>query len=240
MPAITYQELCVAFAQETGINAGTFTSVTSTDVLEQKIARWIRSADLWIQGEYTDWPWLWREAPQGTLAVGDATITKPTDLKWMDYGSLVFNKGTNTFRECEYVPFLQFRQDYERGAKQSTQFPSYFTEVRDRSEPLRLSHLPNDATVTYDFDYYRTAIPLDANADVPAMGDWCEAEDMRLILARAKIMYGASENAPEIQAEGAAEYEDYIHRLVQTCHPENRVERSMGDNQGNQMAVITV
>ncbi len=231
MAAVTYLGLCQAFVEDVGINAGQFSAVTSTNILEAKVARWIRSADLWIQDELISWPWLWRQV-SGTLASGSATIARPTDLKEIVKDSLVFDKGLTTAQRCQFMPWPHFRNLYEFSAKIDETYPSYFSVSPDATASFVLSSTPDDSTITYDFEYYRTPVPMENDASVPAMGVYGEQETQRVIIARAKIMYGASENAPEIQAEGAAEYEDYIGNMMEKCFPENQIARSMGDDLG--------
>jgi hypothetical protein len=72
-------------------------------------------------------------------------------------------------------------------------------------------------------DYYRKAVQLAADADIPA----CPTEYFMLIVYAAMKKYGASERSPAIYQEGATHYNQMLPQMEQQCLPDVTVAGSL-------------
>lgn len=217
----TYLELCRRFVGEYGIAGGTGPSTTVSQTGELgRVCRWIADAELYVNVLWTDWRFLWRQYSE-TLTIGSSTApihsvsTEP--VREYDIRTFYLNKDQDSYIKLDYVEWSDFNGMYNVGAR-SNQPPNVITMRPDRV--LELDY-PADAAYTLTADFYVSPTRMSADTDEPMMPEEFE----RIIIARAAIMYGNKEDAPEIISGAEAEYLDMLEKLEANQLPSAREQR---------------
>jgi len=220
-------EIAQLVRQECGIaGSGTPAAFTGQIGEMKRVVDWVIQADLYIQSLQTDWKFLWKEHSVPT-EIGVAAYAVPTDFDEWDRDSFYLDYHLNTGNKLKYTDYLEWRSKYRSGVKTNST-PNRVIILPDNSLIL---DPPPAAVQQITADYYRTPIALAANDDVPPY----PARYHRIIVARAKRMYAAYEDAPEILTEAENEFSEILPRLEasQLMGQENRY----GDSNNAQMVV---
>lgn len=224
---MTYLELCQELVRELGIGGATGpTAVTGQQGELLNVTRWIRDSALWIDNLWIDWKYLWVEYVNVITTAGGRVPPAPTTpvgvlvRKW-DRTSFFLNKSIGDWSRLKYCDYYnEYRGVYDVG--EGTQ---------QNARPSRITILPNNTLrldqtteVTRELrgEFWRRPVALAANNDVPLM----PAEFHRIIMARAAIMYGNREDAPEIISGMEAEYIDLLDKLQSDQAPSFAQDRS--------------
>lgn len=206
----SYLQLCQDLHREVGASGTGPAAVTGQAGENARIVRWIADADQMIQSLWDDWRFLWTELDGATVAttreysVADVGLTLAAFARW-DADSFVLSPTLSTHSELRPLDYYQWRKNQKLG-------------VITADRPARIVVKPDNALVfyptpdaAYDWtaDYYAAPVRMSANADVSAI----PAHLHRIIVARAKMFYGAHEDAPEVYADGNTEFVTYLRRL---------------------------
>lgn len=188
------------------------TAVTGQSEEYQRLLDWINEAWLFIQRKHEDWRFM-RASASCVTVQAQATYSPTTDFGLTDFGYWALDIAAgDTFRNYVtsvgpqsevFMPVI----DYDRW--RDTYF--YGATRYAYSRPIEIALAPNNALAcgpvpvagyTLTGDYYRIPSELAAAGDVPVMPEqyhWA-------IIYKAMMFYGASESAPEVYDEGAAEF----------------------------------
>lgn len=215
----SYLDLCKALVAELGVAGGNIAAVTGQSGELGNIVRWVADADLYIHNLWADWKFTWTSGPTGQLvnANGD-TISSITDMASEIERGLVLKAETVSAYRPRWMPWPQFREQFKTRPKQTNPTPGYWTVRPDGV--IELSEKVTDNTA-WSLEYYRVPTRMVNNNDlslIPTRFD-------RIIIARAAIMYGVREDAPEIVSGFAAEYDDTLEKMESAYLPGQRNSR---------------
>jgi len=187
-------EIAQLVRQECGIaGSGTPSAFTGQTGELKRVVVWVVQADLYLQSLEVDWRFLWKEFQVNTV-VGTASYAVPTDFDEWDPDSFYLNYSADDNIKLDvFTDYREWRKDYRQGVK-TNQVPDKIVIKPDDS--LILDWPPN-AIFSLTADYYRKPIALAADADEPPY----PARYHRAIVARAKRMYAAFEESPEVMSE---------------------------------------
>lgn len=217
---MNYLQLCQELVSELGLAGGAGpTSVTDQRGELKNVTRWVRDSCLWVDNLWDDWKYHWCEYT-GTIAENGRVPTAAafTVGHW-DRESFWLNKSAQTAQQFRYIPWEEFRNLYETGnalAQRST--PNILTVRPDAT--LRVYPTSN-ALHSVTAEYWRRPRILTLDTDVPLMPE----QYQRIIMARAAIMYGNREDAPEIISGMEAEYVDLLEKLQSDQAPSFAADR---------------
>ena len=210
----TYLELCQDMARDVGIPGTGPSSVTSSTLSEEEsaVVRYVAQANLDIESRWSNWDYLWSTATMTTI-LGTATLAStntspgafPTDLGNWKLGSVVWDPTSESYQILEYEPWNAYREGYKYGTVDSD-IPEVFSVHPDNT--LDFYPTPSSATVV-QAEYWTIPVPLAADADISAI----PPRFHKIIIARAKMYYAETEDAPEIMAGSLAEFEDLLDKL---------------------------
>lgn len=234
---ISYLELCKRFVRDLGINAGTFSAVTSAGQVEAMVAGFIRDSDLYIQDLWFDWDFLWETATANVTA-GDKKIDRASDMASLNVGSVVINRGTATGFPLEFMPWPQFSRTYRTSAAVVSDTPQHFSTRPDPSLAISIETEWASSDPVYYYEYWKDPVPMTADDSISAITKYGE-ESHRLIMARAKLMWAERENVPEVMNSAAAEYEDLLPRLEAMAHGQQRRQEYMLGPAGEPLVIVT-
>lgn len=212
----TYLQLCQDMAREVGIPGTGPSSVTPTAEEEQDIVRQIRDADLDIQRRWFNWNYLWAEHSTTTSA-GSSVMTAPADILYWNIDSVVYDPNTDNYQPLEYVPWMEYRDNYKYGVVDSGT-PEVFT-IKPNNE-VDLWPTP-DTSTAISAEYWKAPTALAASGDVSPI----PAGMHRIIICRAKVYYAEQNDAPEIMASAVAEFNDLLDKLEASQLPNQRNRR---------------
>lgn len=202
-----YLDLCKDLVSELGVAGGTGPSSVTGQTGELKnMVRWVAEADLYVQNLWVDWQFLWTEVSGQVVTEGNDTITYVTDLETPVINGLVMNDGLGTAYRPQYMEWDHFRARYGTKPKSLSARVARWTMRPDRV--IALSNIMS-ADVAWRLEYYKRPAKLTTNVSRSPIPERFE----RIILARAAIMYGTREDAPEILTGYAAEYADTLEKM---------------------------
>lgn len=215
---MTFLELCQTVRQEVGISGTGPTTVLNQEGQLKVIVDFVIAADHQIQSMWHDWNFLWGQY-SSTLSTGDRApaVAKPTDFSNWDMRSFYLDYTSDDFTHLEELSYVDWREDYRQGTA-TNNIPTYFVIQPDDNvfvDP------PPDKAYTITADYWKTPTKLAANADISAI----PVQYHRVIVARAKTMWGEREEAPEILLASSAEYQDLLDKLETQSLPGQRWRR---------------
>jgi|SRR3990167_11091827 len=201
-----YLTLCRDLVAELGVAGGSGPSSTVSQVGELgNMVRWVAEADLYVQNLWLDWKFLWARASGQLLLANTDTITV-ADLETEVENGLILKSGTAAAYRPQFLAWPRFRERYDTIVRTASSTPAVWTVRPDNV--IVLSELVS-ADTPWTLEYYRTPARLSANGDLSAIPVRFE----RIILARAAIIYGVREDAPEIVTGFAAEYADTLEKM---------------------------
>lgn len=189
------------------------TSFTNLPEEYQRLKDWINEAWMDIQTTREDWLWM-RSSCSFTTVNGQAEYTAAqagvTDLgfwardTFRNYDTTV---GVTSEILMAYTTYQDWRDTYQFGATRV----AYSRPVEVTITPsLSLAFGPIAASgYTITGDYYRQPSEMVVTTDEPAL----PSQFHMLLVYRAMMYYGASESAPEVYEEGAAEFRKMLARL---------------------------
>lgn len=203
----SYLDLCRALVAELGIAGGTGPSaVTGQSGELANVVRWVADADVAVQLLWQDWQFLWTPGPSSEqLIAGDDTIPIITDLGTEIEDGLVFTVAGRSYRPT-WMPWDSFRNHFKTNAKTTLSRPTHWTVRPDKI--VELSHIAA-APIPWTMEYHRRPARMTANSQTSPIPD----EYDRIIVARAALMYGGREDAPEVVVSMAAEYDDLLEKM---------------------------
>lgn len=213
----SFLDLCKATVAELGVAGGTGPSSVTGQVKELgRIVQWVGDADLYVQGLWHDWNFLWAQA-SGT-ATAD-TIMTPADFKAEIDNGLVLNTGLASAYRPTWMDWREFDIKFETTPKSTSSRPFSWSVRPDNS--IRLSAILS-ASQDYTLNYFRLPQRMTGNTSVSPIPDMYD----RIIIARAKIIYAEREDAPEVMAGSSAEYQDLLEKLESLYLPSARHVRT--------------
>lgn len=202
----TYLDLCRLLVSELGVAGGSGPATVTGQVAElRNIVQWVAEADVYIQNLWTDWDFLWAKAENAYVPEGESTIRSISDLNLPLPDGMVLEAGSDRAYSPTYLPWPEFRQRYTLKPKRTGRVSAWAMRP---DGVIELSHTMA-ANTYWSLEYYRKAKRMAANGDrspIPEQFD-------RVIIARAAVIYGTREDAPEIVSGYAAEYDDVIEKM---------------------------
>ena len=224
----TFLELCQELRSELHLPGGGPSAVTNELGENMIIIRMIRDADLEIKKLWHDWNFLWagEAAYSVTTSSGSNALstTKPTNIGNYDLSSFYLNKTSSTPYRLTYVDWNKYSHVLKVGS-QTSAVPSNFTIAPDKTVRVWPQA---DNTYTLTGEYWIKPAALTAPTQVSAIPE----EHHRIIIVRAKIMYAEGEDAPEIAAGAAAEFDHLLEKLESDELPAQRQRRMARANEG--------
>ena len=212
----TYLELCQDMARDIGIPGTGPSSITPTAEEEKDVVRYIKDADRDIQNTWFNWDFLWAEYST-TTSSGTSTITSPSDLAQWNIDSVVYDPTAENWQPLEFVPWKNYREDYKYGTVDSA-VPEFFS-IKP-SNVMDLYPTP-DASTTLTAEYWQTPTDLSADDSVSVI----PVRYHRIIICRAKMFYAEQNDAAEVMAGAASEFNDLLLKLEADQLPGQRNRR---------------
>lgn len=214
---MNFRELCQAYVKELGISGGTGPSSVLNQTGEfANVVRWIADANLWVDSLWRDWKYLWSEY-SGTMT---GQSLAPASIREIDRSSVWINFGTSNASNLSWIEW-KLLTEY-RARPTLTGSPVYFSV--SPSGTLWLDRAVTNLPLR--FEYWRRPAKLAQDTDLPSMPE----DYHRIILARAAIMYGNREAAPEIISGMESEYIDLLDKLQSDQLESFRHERMSGQD----------
>ncbi|MCF1431347.1 MAG: hypothetical protein LPD71_00125 [Shewanella sp.] len=188
---MNFLELAVSLRQECSVSGSGPISINDNRAEYQRIIKWIREANIELQGKYANWKFLWTEASLTTEADKNnylPGVELPANIRL--YRPLRFFCDDMKVREVDWLTIRHF------GVREN-----------DYGQPTHLTIMPNNGLKLYPkpdkpyslyYEYYKKPQILEEAYDVP----WIPETWHKLIVYRAMMMYADYENAPEIKTEG--------------------------------------
>ncbi len=206
----TFLELCQELREQAGISGSGPTSVTGQTGEMLRIVNWIKKAYQKIQNLHQDWNFLRNDFSFQTIASTSTYTTTAVSLtehgawKTDSLRCYLTSAGVSDEQWLVYYPWEEFRDIYLFGdLRSSAGRPHSFSVKPDQS--LIFYPVP-DAAYTVVGEYFKKAQELSANSDEPLIPE--QYQDA--IMWRALMFYATYESAPELFAEGQAEYRRVI------------------------------
>jgi hypothetical protein len=219
-----YLTLCRDLVAELGVAGGTGPASTVGQVGElNNIIRWVAEADLYVHNLWLDWTFLWTKATGQLLAPEEDMITSLTNLETEVEDGLILHSGTAQAYRPQWLSWPEFRKRFETAPRRKSSRPAAWTVRPDKV--IVLSEAVS-AETPWSLEYHRSPIRLANNGDLSAIPVRFE----RIIIARAAIMYGVREDAPEIVTGFAAEYADTLEKMEAFYCPGFRSGRRAQNN----------
>ena len=166
---MTYLELINAVLRE--INEVEITSVASTRGIQTSIKDFINKSQRDIINSELEWPFTVSSA---TITTGAGTQEYPreSDAKTIDYDSFTVQESASTAeRTLKYLSFEEYIQKLNETDTNPTGdargLPQYIYETPDQK--LGLSPVPDLATYTVRYFYYKTNVDMTNNTDTPTI-----------------------------------------------------------------------
>ena len=235
----TYIDLVSDMIMETGLNGGNApSSIASATGDARKVCYWVRVSDLQIQRERIDWDFLWQQETV-TLTPDSAIVPSPVDRNSNSTDATTHTVLVNTVvknrlaiidsnGQAHFPCFMnwnEFNVLYGFEEQQASDTPSYWTIRPDRS--IVLSEPISNSGLSCRFEFFRKPIQMRDNNDVSRIPD----DFSRIILVRAKMMYAAHEDAPEVGADAVAEYDILLNQMEAIHTPESEWQRLENSDQ---------
>lgn len=202
----SYLDLCRLLVSELGVAGGTGPATVVGQVAElRNIVQWVAEADVYIQNLWTDWDFLWAKAEGNYLPPGATSIRSITDLNLPLPDGMVLEADSPNAYSPTYMAWPEFRQRYTIKPRRAGRVAAWAMRP---DGVIELSHSVSDDTY-WSLEYYRKAKRMAANNDRSPIPE----EFDRAIIARAAVIYGTREDAPEIVSGYAGEYDEAIESM---------------------------
>lgn len=221
----TYLQLCSQLANDAGVTKAALVTVTGHQGQLRRVVDAVARAWKDIQEAHRNWRFL-RKTATWTTTAGKALYT-PVECglaagelgAWIDDTFRIYLTASG-FNNETFLPFREW-ESY----RNIYQFNSYRSQQSRPTEmtvsPLNEIGLGSPPTAGYTVlgDYFRSAIALVADADVPALPDQ-HSDD--IILFKAMRDYAQHEAAPELYEWGNSEYGTRLAQLEADQLPQLR------------------
>lgn len=203
---MNYLQACQDLVSELGLAGGTGPTTVAGQRGELKnVTRWIRESFLWIDNLWGDWKYHWFQY-SGSINAGSQQPTPASvPVHHWDRASLWLDSGAAQAKKLNYMAWEEYRALYFHTAT-SPSAPTTFTVLPDSS---LITYPPSDVLHTLRGEAWRRPLVLVNDNDQPLL----PVQYHRLAIARAAIMYGNREDAPEIIGGFEAEYKDLLEKL---------------------------
>ena len=196
----TYIELVQDLHREVGAAGNAPATVVGQTGENQRLVRWIREADYYIQTLWHNWKFLTDMTFSMATVADTQDMAKPVTLNMWD---------EETFRiDGDLIPVVEYRdvkgEDFDLVSRQQ---PARIIILPDNN--LRFDPIPDQAyTITADHFVKPTKLAVDADISVIP-----EEFHESVIVGRAMVLYGNFENAAEIKDQGLELYSEFLGRL---------------------------
>tara|TARA_B110000858_G_scaffold8677_2_gene9256 strand:+ start:3913 stop:4572 length:660 start_codon:yes stop_codon:yes gene_type:complete len=181
-------------------------SVTSQVSMPGRIIGFVDDAYAFIQGQHTNWKFLWKKKTGSALTIGDSYYI-PGDLDVADLAVLskLLIQVSGEWAHVEVV----------KDEARASEFDNVPT---DNARPTKLFILPNgawqfnvppDLAYPLVIEYYRVADTLTVNASVPSF----PADYHRAIIARAVIAYAQYDEDQTLERAATNDFSQMLYRL---------------------------
>lgn len=174
-------------------------SVTTATGIEGRIVNYVKNAWIDIQTHPKKWKWMWGQylapspggAPLQTIVdTREYPLTGVESVRVRSFKSYLTATGVSDRQRMIWMPWAEFEGAHGIVAETANR-PIRVT--RDPAGNLRL--FPKaDAVYSIEFEYFKTAQILAADADVPDLPD----DFHQLIVYEALKRFGKAEDAPEV------------------------------------------
>lgn len=181
-------------------------SVVSQVSMPGRIVGFVDEAYAHIQGQHTNWKFLWKKKSGSALTIGDSYYL-PSDLGAADCAVLsrVLIQVSGKWTPLEIV-------------RDEARAPEFDNVVSNNGRPTKLYIKPNgawqfdvppDLAYPLIIEYYRTADTLTVNASVPIF----PADYHSAIIARAVMYYAQYDEDQTLERASAATFSQMLYRL---------------------------
>lgn len=223
----SFLQLCQALREEAGISGSGPASVVNQTGEMKRIVNWINRAYETIQTMHQSWNFMRPSFSFQTIQ--DVSEYLPTAVGISDHGSwklgsfrcYLTSAGVNDEQWLTYYEWDTFRDVFVFGGMRGS-----------RGRPIAYAVKPDQSIVFYptpDREYtivgerQRRAVKMVNNTDVPLFD-----EDLHdIVMWRALMYYAVYESAPELHAEGQAEFSRLLKILRQRQLPEMQLAGSL-------------
>ena len=211
----TFLELVVELQEESGSSGDKITSVVGQSGENQRMVKWIRNSDMYVQNLWLNWKFLWTQVTVSTgIGVG---LAAPTNLNFWDYKTFKINDGGVGDLD-EPIDVVEHDATKTMLRDTNTNKPSNVIVMPDNSLDF---DPPTDAVYKISADYFKRPTPMTANADVSLIPE----NFHQVILGRALTLYANYESSSEIKVQGQEIYDEVIGRLENSQLPNQRFSR---------------
>jgi hypothetical protein len=226
----TFLELCQRTASECSTSLTGPSAVTSQTGRLGQIVNWVNSSWMDVQTRYDNWKFMRASFTVNTVADdGKYLITDCTDVassaaltvagfrRWeLDtFKIYLVSAGVATETDLRFMEYQDWYERWNYGSPTSS-YPGEFTIDHDRA--ILLAPKP-DGIYTVRGEYMKAATLLSGDSDEPEM----PAEYRMTIVYRAMMKYGRYNSAPEVFADGQAEYTRLMREMSRTQRPADLV-----------------
>ena len=210
----TYLELVQDLHREVGAAGNAPTTVVNQRGENQRLVRWIREADLYVQMLWHDWKFLKDFSFSVATVDGTRDYAKPSALQMWDFGTFRIDGDP-----IEDVEWEEVRADSFDLTVAGRDQPSRVIIMPDNT--LRMDPVPN-GVYTITADHFVKPTRLAADTDVSVVP---EEFHESVILGRAMVLYGNFENAQEMKDQGLELYSEFLGRLESLQLPNEKSSR---------------
>ncbi len=202
--------ICQELRSESGISGSGPVSVSNQTGIQARLVYAVRDAWTKIQKDPKDWKWMWRDDGQQELLTGVNNYVPTTVFTKMHPKSCKIYKtslGVSDISRISLISCEEFDRKYCVLQNPGEDRPSVMTVAPDGH--IKVYPKPDD-TYTITFDYQKEYQLLADNADVPEM----PAEYHPLIKYEAMILFGGTDDAPELIQLGATMKQEIWRQLI--------------------------
>lgn len=219
---MTFLDGVIRFCDECGVNANSLTTVVGQTGQLKRMVNWYASAWISIQAKRDDWKFM-RLTATWPLIAGTSSylptacaIAAGTFRDWIPENGRTFFTipGLVSEQHLDYRSYESFRNLWLFGANRTVS-----------SRPIEVTTGPDDALIVgpspisgleASMDYYRNAVLLTADANVPAMP---LGHDDIIIVHKAMLDYGGFYAAREVYARAQKAWKEEYRNLVNDQTP---------------------
>ena len=222
---MNYLQLCNEIVYELGLQngSGLTTTVGQTGELNN-VTRWIRDAALYVDNLWLDWRYLWNQYSEPVAANANVLPAPTTMPRLWDINSIYYQpQSGGLWQQLPYMTRERMRLQYDP-LNAVANPPSVFTIQPNNTLVL---NCPTDQAYNFVGEFWQQPVALALDTDVPLM----PANYHRIIVARAAVMYGNREDAPEVISGLSAEYVDILDKMESDQLEHQSLRRSSTDRE---------